>query len=110
MENKTKRQFFRNHYSLATTNNKFVSVFLSKQGNDYVISDGGWLDGGEYGIFVEKKKWISTIMESLSIKKTRGEITNYYYVKCTNVIDVPSKTHDIILFIQMYISMHSEVF
>ena len=93
----------------ATTNNKFVSVFLSKQGNDYVVSDGGWLNSGEHGTFIENKKHISKMMESFDVKKTRGEIIDYYYVKCSNVIDVPSKTLDIILFTQMYLNM-SDIF
>src|SRR5687768_11517217 len=34
----------------ATTNNRFISVFLVKQDNEYFISDGGWINSGIYDI------------------------------------------------------------
>lgn len=34
----------------STTNSKLISVFLTKKGNEYIVTDGGWIMGGEYGI------------------------------------------------------------
>ena len=34
----------------ASTNHKFVSVFLTKNQDEYIVTDGGWLSGNEYGI------------------------------------------------------------
>ena len=32
----------------ATTNDKFVSVFISERKNGYVVTDGGWITNGIY--------------------------------------------------------------
>ena len=32
----------------ATTNHRFISVFLTIQGNEYIVSDGGWINQGVY--------------------------------------------------------------
>lgn len=32
----------------ATTNDKFISVFVAKRGDDYVVTDGGWIYEGKY--------------------------------------------------------------
>ncbi len=60
----------------ATTNNKFVSVFLSKQGNDYVISDGGWLNSGVYEVSANEEDCFLKIQQhfeySLDIKHVQN--------------------------------------
>ena len=33
---------------VATINNMFVSIFITKRGDDYVATDGGWMDAGLY--------------------------------------------------------------
>ena len=31
-----------------TTNNAFVSVYVTKRGDNYVVTDGGWISAGYY--------------------------------------------------------------
>ena len=33
---------------IATTSDKFVSVFITKRGDSYVVTDGGWISEGKY--------------------------------------------------------------
>ena len=33
---------------IATTSNIFVSVFLTRRGDDFIVTDGGWIDSGMY--------------------------------------------------------------
>ena len=99
----------------ATTNNKFVSVFLSKQGNDYVVSDGGWLNSGIYEVTVNKETCFLKILEhfknSFEIKQIQStERIMYYYLKISNPIDIPSKLFDLTLFIQNIVSISEIAF
>jgi hypothetical protein len=89
----------------ATTNNRFVSVFLSKQGNDYIISDGGWLHSGIYDVVIGDASCFLKVLyhfqNSFDIKEIKNkEGFVYFYIKTSNVIDIPSKLFDLTLFIQ----------
>ena len=37
----------------ATTSAKFVSVFISKQGEEFIVSDGGWIEEQVYGCILD---------------------------------------------------------
>lgn len=99
----------------ATTNNRFVSVFLSKQNDEFVISDGGWLHSGIYDVFPNEEgcfiKVLNHYQNSFDIKEiTSTEGTLYYYVKTKNPIDIPSKLFDLSLFIQNIASVSEITF
>jgi hypothetical protein len=99
----------------ATTNNKFVSVFLSKQGKDFVISDGGWLYSGIYEVTVSEEvcflKILYHFQNSFEIKQIASpEGITYYYLKTANSIDIPSKLFDLTLFIQNIVSVSEIAF
>lgn len=99
----------------ATTNNRFVSVFLSKQGNDYIISDGGWLNSGVYDVVIGEETCFLKILyhfqNSFEIKQiANSEGITYYYLKITNAIDIPSKLFDLTLFIQNIVSVSEIAF
>ena len=34
---------------MVTTSDSFVSVFVTKRGDEFVITDGGWISAGYYG-------------------------------------------------------------
>lgn len=94
----------------ATTNNKFVSVFLTKQGDDYVISDGGWLNSGVYEVAVGEETCFLKILyhfqNSFDIKQILShEGITYYYLKTANAIDIPYKLFNLTLFIQNIVSV-----
>jgi hypothetical protein len=99
----------------ATTNNRFVSVFLSKQGYDFVISDGGWLNSGVYGVVVGEETCFLKILyhfqNSFEIKQiVNTEGITYYYLKTANAIDIPSKLLDLTSFIQNIVSVSEIAF
>lgn len=99
----------------ATTNNKFVSVFLSKQGDDYIVSDGGWLNSGVYEVAVGEETYFLKILyhfqNSFEIKQiANAEGITYYYLKTANAIDIPSKLFDLTLFIQNIVSVSEIAF
>lgn len=94
----------------ATTNNRFVSVFLSKQGDDYVVSDGGWINNGVYEVTVGEEMCFLKILyhfqNSFDVKQVvSAEGVMYYYLKTANAIDIPSKLFDLTLFIQNIVSV-----
>lgn len=99
----------------ATTNNKFVSVFLSKQGDEFVISDGGWLNSGVYEVSISEETCFLKILyhfqNSFDIKQIASpEGLIYYYLKTSNAIDIPSKLFDLALFIQNITSVSEIAF
>lgn len=95
----------------ATTNNKFVSVFLSYIAKEYVITDGGWVSNGLYleeGLPEDSnfRKALFHFQNSFGV----SEVTNrtgalYYYLKVDNEIDIPSAVFDLSTFIQNVISI-----
>lgn len=94
----------------ATTNNKFVSVFLTKQGDEYIITDGGWINGGLYGIYPNHDentfiKLLFHFQSSFEIKEVESEGIIYYYTKAINLIDVPSRVLSFSTFVQNIISV-----
>lgn len=99
----------------ATTNNRFVSVFLSKQGEEFVVSDGGWLQSGVYDVSLNEEPCFLKVLfhyqTSFDIKQiTSPEGTEYFYLKTTNPIDIPSKLFDLSLFIQNVASISEIAF
>lgn len=95
----------------ATTNSKFISVFLSMQGNDFVISDGGWINSGIYentpqndeGCFL---KVFYHYLHSFDIKEIETpEGVTYYYIKASAAIDVPAKVLALSSFVQSVVSV-----
>lgn len=94
----------------ATSNNRFVSVFLSTRGNDFIISDGGWIGSNGYDTeFNDDESFIRSLShfkESFDIKEVESpDGVPYFYVKTDNPIELPSKILDISMFIQNVISL-----
>ena len=94
----------------ATTNSKFISVFLSMQGNDFVVSDGGWINGGIYehtpqneeGCFL---KIFYHYLNAFDIKEIEtAEGITYYYLKTSSSIDIPSRVLALSAFVQSVVS------
>ncbi|MVX37295.1 hypothetical protein [Myroides sp. LoEW2-1] len=94
----------------ATTNNRFISVFLTRQGSEFVITDGGWLKSGVYDVIFSEEncflKVYSHFLNAFEIKEVIGQNKQtYYYLKTKNTIDVPSKVFDLAMFIQNIVSV-----
>jgi hypothetical protein len=95
----------------ATTNHRFISVFLTIQGDEYVISDGGWiyqdiydnnfsLDEDCYRKIILYYKDVFKIKETVNTSKT-----TYFYKKTNNPISVASIVFDLSNFVSTIVSL-----
>lgn len=95
----------------ATTNRKFVSVFISTQDNELVVSDGGWVHGGLYSLkfsqlaLSESHDVFAHYARAFSIEQTTWpDGTIYHYKKTTDALHVPSLVLDVASFITGIVS------
>jgi len=94
----------------ATTNNRFISVFLTHQNGSFVISDGGWIYSGVYDVAPRDKDCFLKILyhyqNSFSIKDVVSKDgIKYHYIKTSSKVDIPSKIFDLALYIQNIVSI-----
>lgn len=94
---------------VATINDMFVSVFITRRGNDYVVTDGGWIDSGLYECEVNwttgpYKKIGSFYLESLDILRTESQGRVFYYKKIQSLELLPNLVFDMANFINGVIS------
>ncbi len=73
----------------ATTSAKFISVFISKQNDDFIVSDGGWIDGQIYDCILDLddecfQKIHEHYIDSFEISQVSGLDDNIIYYKKTN--------------------------
>ena len=93
---------------VSTSNNMFVSVFLTRRGDDYIVTDAGWIDSGAYDIDeigdAVYKKIISYYIGCYGIKKVKARNLFYYYKKTNKAILVPNLIFDVSAFISGLVS------
>lgn len=95
----------------ATTNHRFISVFLTIQGTDYVVTDGGWIEQGIYdnNFNIDEdcyKKIMLHYQDVFKIKETKNAVkTTYFYKKTNNPISVASIVFDLSNFISTIVSL-----
>ena len=94
---------------VATTNNFFVSVFLAKRGDEYVVTDGGWIDSGMYECDmrfedVYYSKLFQYYLEDYEIQQLEAKGHIYYYKKISNERLVPNLVYDLSNFINAVVS------
>lgn len=91
-----------------TSNDIFVSVFLTVRGNDYIVTDGGWVDSGAYDIDeisgITYKKILKYYTEAYRIKTVKAHNLDYYYKKVSDPIYVPNLVFDVSAFISGIVS------
>lgn len=71
---------------MVTTNDAFVSVFVTKRGNDYVVTDGGWITAGYYECELDTQrvsynKLLQYYMDNYQILQTNGHGRTLFYKK-----------------------------
>jgi hypothetical protein len=94
-----------------TTSQKFISVFLSEKDNEYVISDGGWIDSNIYESMLNFEDDIFNraffhYYNSFNIKEVNGfNKVKYYYKKTSKAFAIPSLIFDLSNFIASIISL-----
>jgi hypothetical protein len=95
---------------IATTNDKFVSVFLTKRGKQYIVSDSGWVNNSNYGIEPPYEdacfeKIYNHFIKSFDIEETQGINNNtVYYKKTENENMIPSVIFDMAHFVSSIVS------
>ncbi len=99
---------------LSTLNNKFVSVFIKFEKQDFIITDGGWIDYNlyEYSAFEESEDLISRLrgqyLSNYDIKITTDKQgKNYYYKKTSNYKQLTIFIYDLANFAVGIINSHS---
>lgn len=94
---------------IATTSNIFVSVFLTKRGHDFIVTDGGWIGKGIYECEfnlddIYYSKLFQYYLDDYEISSLKhGEYT-YYYKKINKPELVPNIVYDLSLFINAVVS------
>lgn len=69
---------------MVATNESFVSVFITKRGEDYIVTDGGWISAGYYEteIGIQGKvyqKLFQYYLENYGVQQTVGHGRTLYY-------------------------------
>jgi hypothetical protein len=73
----------------ATTNNRFISVFITLRQDSYIISDGGWINNNEYETILLSEdpcfeKVYLHYLHSFNIRTTKGNDNGVIFFKSTN--------------------------
>ena len=88
---------------VSTTNDVFVSVFLTMRGDEYVVTDGGWIDAGVYDIDevnnIQFESIISHYKSAYGIISLRAKELTYFYKKTCNPVFVPNFVFDVSSFV-----------
>ncbi|MCH4824624.1 hypothetical protein ML462_15730 [Gramella lutea] len=89
-----------------TLNNKFVSVFVKKIKDKYVISDAGWTDLNYYDINISEdsddiiERVFAYYQKSFDVSTTTDKAGTIHYFKfCSSPIEIPSNVYDLANFI-----------
>lgn len=94
---------------VATVNNMFVSVFITKRGEDYVATDGGWIDAGLYECEIN---WTANpfykigmfYFENFEIQKTQLKGRTFYFKRIKQLELLPNIVFDLANFINAVVS------
>lgn len=88
----------------ATTNDKFISVFVAKRGDDYIVTDGGWIYEGKYeselplldDIYIRVFDYYKVTYGISEL--TPNDYSIYYYKKTNNPTMISSLVFDLASF------------
>jgi hypothetical protein len=94
---------------VSTTNDMFVSVFLTKKNDEYIVTDGGWMVNEIYKTSIKDgdiyfNRLIAYYLEYYSIKQLTGKGLTLYYKKTDRQTLVPNIVYDLSSFISVAVS------
>lgn len=94
---------------MVTTNDNFVSVFVTKRGNDYIVTDGGWISAGYYECDINiqgavYRKLFQYYFENYSILQTFGHGRTLFYKRVTDSCLVVNAVFELSNFISAIVS------
>lgn len=89
---------------VATTNNMFVSVFITQRGDDYIVTDGGWLQSDIYDCGFNLNgsvyhKVFKYYMENFEILETQSGGRVFYFKRINDLKLLPNAVFDVSSFI-----------
>ena len=92
-----------------TTNDCFVSVFLTKRDKYYIVTDGGWISEKYYNNFFDNddecySRLFSYYKEKYSICETESKNQVYYYKSTENIELIPNIVLEMSTFISTVVS------
>lgn len=91
-----------------TVHDNFVSVFITMRSNEYVVTDGGWIEGGMYDFSVVQKfryrKYRTYFCHYYSIKTTEAKGYTFFYKKTKDIKLLPNLVFDVSNFVASLIS------
>lgn len=93
----------------ATLNDCFVSVFITRRGNDYVVTDGGWIEAGLYDCVPEHdnaayQRLFRFYVKEIGVCQTEGQGRLFYYKKIADKHLIPNLVFDMSRFVTSVIN------
>lgn len=92
----------------ATSNNYFISLFLSKRGDEFVVSDGGWINSGVYECELPEENYFQKLVDfytdECDVKRVAAKDTVYYYKKTNDARFIPNIVFDLSEFASAIVS------
>lgn len=97
---------------MVTTNDMFVSVFITRRGDEYIVTDGGWLKAGMYECEIDlQTKVYSRVFDyyykNFGILETSYNQRTFYYKKICQMELLPNLVFDMSNFISSVVSSAS---
>ena len=94
---------------MVTANDNFVSVFITRRGNDYVVTDGGWIEAGMYecepgALTVTFHRVFRYYTNQYNVDTTETQGKKFYFKKIANLEMLPSLVFDMSNFISCVVN------
>lgn len=94
---------------VATVNNMFVSIFITKRNDDYIATDGGWIDSGLYECEVNWKASVFNkigifYLEKFEIQKAQMKGRTFYFKRINQLELLPNIVFDLSNFVNAIVS------
>ena len=93
----------------STTNDSFVSVFLTQRENEFIITDGGWISEKYYNVLIDLEddhfnRLYEYYLTQYSISTLEAKERIFYYKKTNNQLLIPNLVYEVSNFISIIIS------
>ena len=93
----------------STTNDSFVSVFLTQREDEYIVTDGGWISENYYNDFIDLEddhfnRLYEYYLTQFNISTLEAKERTFYYKKTNNQSLIPNLVYEVSNFISIIIS------
>ena len=92
-----------------TTSDSFVSVFLTQRGDEFVVTDGGWISEKYYNDLIDLEdnhfnRLYEYYLTQYNISTIEAKERLFYYKKTTNWAMIPNLVYEVANFISAIVS------